>query len=118
MLVHTSVMCLTVKVCEILFVQFLERCTNMLGLPFAARRLFDENGEEHFTLSSLVRDQFVYVTCGEAWSDPKMNKAEQQRHYLLSNLSSDIMQIRQFVALRDPPGQFISLFCSLFTIGW
>jgi hypothetical protein len=74
------------------------------GLPFAARRLFDENGEEHFTLKALNRDQLVYVTCGEAWSDPKMNKAEQQRHYLLANLSSDVAQIRQFVALRDPPG--------------
>lgn len=72
----------------------------MLDLPFAARRLFDQTGKEHFSLRSLERDQVVYVTCGEPWSDPNLSKAEQQRRHLLANLNRDLDQIRQFVALR------------------
>ena len=74
----------------------------MLDLPFAARRLFDAEGKEHFTLQSLTRDQLVYVSCGEPWSDPNLSKAEQQRRYLLANLASDVGQMRQFMALRNP----------------
>ena len=74
----------------------------MLDLPFAARRLFDQSGREYFSLRGLSRDQLVYVSCGEAWSDPNLSKAEQQRRYLLANLASDVEQIRQFVALRKP----------------
>ena len=77
----------------------------MLDLPFAARRLYDEFGKEHFSLTTLTRDQLVYVSCGEAWSDPNLSKAEQQRRYLLANLAGDVAQIRQFVALRDPSGK-------------
>ncbi|CAH1787762.1 unnamed protein product [Owenia fusiformis] len=84
------------------FMLFLERCTSLLDLSFAARRLFDETGKEHFTLGELQRDQIVYVSCGEPWSDPRMTKAEQQRRYLLANLAADIAQIRQFTALRNP----------------
>ena len=85
--------------------QFLEHCTGALSLPFAARRLFDENGREHFILRDLERDALVYVSCGEPWSDPQLTKAEQQRRFLLANLAADISQIRQFVALRDPAGE-------------
>ncbi|XP_013404290.1 uncharacterized protein LOC106169385 isoform X2 [Lingula anatina] len=84
------------------FMLFLERCTNLIDLPFAARRLFDEKGIEHTTLQGLKRDQLVYVSCGEAWNDPKLTKAEQQRRYLLATLGQDIAQIRQYVALRNP----------------
>jgi hypothetical protein len=85
--------------------QFLEHCTAMLNLPFAARRLFDDQGHEHFTIrDTLQRDQLVYISCGESWTDPKLTKAEQQRRFLLANLSADIAQIRQFVALRKPEG--------------
>ena len=87
------------------FVQFLERCTGLLDLPFAARRLFDEMGREHFSLATLHRDQLVYVSCGEPWSDPNLSKAEQQRRYLLANLASDVAKIQQFIALRDPQGK-------------
>ncbi|XP_064601230.1 doublecortin domain-containing protein 1-like [Liolophura sinensis] len=82
----------------------LDNCTELLDLPFAARRLFDEKGKEHFNLQDLSRDQFVHVTCGEAWSDPTVTKAEQQRRFLLSQLSQDVSQIRQFCALRNPEG--------------
>lgn len=77
----------------------------MINLPFAARRLFDEEGREHHTLKDLSRDQLVYATCGEAWIDPRISKAESQRRFLLTNLSSDIAQIRQFCALRDTEGK-------------
>ncbi|XP_046543933.1 doublecortin domain-containing protein 1-like [Haliotis rubra] len=93
---------LTVR--ELEFLMFLDHCTSFLDLPFAARRMFDETGVEHFTLQSLQRDQLVFVTCGEQWSDPKLNKTEQQRRFLLSQLSTDVAKIRQFVSLRDPQG--------------
>ncbi len=81
----------------------------MLDLPFAARRLFDENGKEHFSLRNLKRDELVYVSCGEPWTDPTLSKAEQQRRYLLANLASDVAQIRQFVALRNPKSMFSTM---------
>ena len=87
-----------------LFVQFLERCTTSLDLPFAARRLFDETGKEHFSLVNVSRDQLVYVSCGETWSDPTLSKAEQQRRFLLNNLASDVSQIRHYVSLRRADG--------------
>ena len=74
----------------------------MLDLPFAARRMFDAEGKEHYTLQNLIRDQLVYVSCGEPWSDPNLSKSEQQRRYLLANLASDVSQMRQFMALRNP----------------
>ncbi|XP_070543245.1 doublecortin domain-containing protein 1-like isoform X3 [Ptychodera flava] len=81
---------------------FLDRCTSLLNLPFAARRLFTKEGNEQFTLTELERDQLVFVSCGEFWSDPKLSKSEQQRRFLLANLTSDIQQMRQYCALRDP----------------
>ncbi|XP_060074536.1 doublecortin domain-containing protein 1-like [Ylistrum balloti] len=81
---------------------FLDHCTSLLDMPFAARRLFDQHGNEHFSLTRLKRDDIVYVSCGEAWSDPKLTKAEQQRRFLLSQLSQDVAKIRQYCALRNP----------------
>lgn len=89
--------------------QFLDSCTKLLDLPFAARRLFDEKGTEHFNLQDLSRDQYVHVTCGEAWSDPTVTKTEQQRRFLLSQLTQDVSQIRQFCALRNPEGKLFLL---------
>ena len=94
--------------------QFLERCTSLLDLPFAARRLFDESGKEHFSLVNLSRDQLVYVSCGEAWSDPTLSKAEQQRRFLLSNLASDVSQIRHFVNLRHADSMYSKKLFSIF----
>ena len=92
------------------YFQFLERCTTLLDLPFAARRIFDQNGKEHFSLSSLRRDELIYVSCGESWTDPTLSKAEQQRRYLLANLAADVAQIRQYVALRNPKGKIVDFF--------
>ncbi|KAL3841516.1 hypothetical protein ACJMK2_019650 [Sinanodonta woodiana] len=84
------------------FIMFLGQCTAMLNLPFAARRLFDEKGDEKFSLLDLRRDQLVYVSCGEAWCDPSLSKTEQHRYKVLSDLTRDVTKIRQFVALRNP----------------
>ncbi|XP_069133406.1 doublecortin domain-containing protein 1-like [Argopecten irradians] len=87
---------------ELELVMFLDHCTSLLDMPFAARRLFDQHGNEHFSLARLKRDDIVYVSCGEAWSDPKLTKAEQQRRFLLSQLSQDVAKVRQYCALRNP----------------
>lgn len=86
--------------------QFLDYCTSMLNLPFAARRLFDKKGNEHFDLQNLNRNDLVYVSCGETWTDPRLTRAEQQRRFLLSQLSQDVAKIRQFCALRNPESKF------------
>ncbi len=92
---------------EILFLlkQFLESCTTLCNLPFAARRLFDEHGTELFDLTSIPRDSYVYVTCGEQWIDPELTKAEQQRRLLLAYLSNDVRMIYFYCALRNPTGK-------------
>ena len=53
---------------------------------------------------NVSRDQLVYVSCGETWSDPTLSKAEQQRRFLLNNLASDVSQIRHYVSLRRADG--------------
>ena len=95
-----------------LCVQFLDECTTVLDLPFSARRLFDVKGVEHANLSSLTRDQMVFVTCGEPWSDPTQSKSEQQRHFLLANLAADLAQMRHFVQLRNADSQLLVLLSS------
>ncbi|KAJ7370940.1 hypothetical protein OS493_028550, partial [Desmophyllum pertusum] len=52
------------------------------------------------------RNDLVYVTCGEPWSDPKLSYSEQQRRAVLANLAADISHIRQYCTLRDPSGIF------------
>ncbi|CAF1195072.1 unnamed protein product, partial [Didymodactylos carnosus] len=81
---------------------FLENCTDLLNLPFAGRRLFDKNGYEFFDLTSVERDSYVYVTCGEAWIDPELTKAEQQRRLLLAYLKNDVNMIDFYCSLRNP----------------
>ncbi|CAF0832166.1 unnamed protein product, partial [Didymodactylos carnosus] len=81
---------------------FLEDCTNLLNLPFAGRRLFDKDGYELFDLTSIQRDSHVYVTCGEAWIDPELTKAEQQRRLLLAYLKNDVNMIDFYCSLRNP----------------
>ena len=86
------------------FCQFLDRCTDAVHLPFAARKLFTKDGKELNHLSDLQRDELVYVSCGEPWSDPQMSHSEQQRRTVLANLAADVSHIRQYCALRDPTG--------------
>lgn len=83
-------------------VLFLDRCTDAVQLPFAARRLFTKDGREVNSLSGLQRDELVYVSSGEPWSDPQVSHSEQQRRTVLANLAADISHIRQYCALREP----------------
>ncbi|XP_076817747.1 doublecortin domain-containing protein 1-like isoform X1 [Clavelina lepadiformis] len=81
---------------------FLEKATSLLGLSFAARRLFDENGKEVPTLRSLKRNQIVYASVGESWIDPKVTKTEYQRRHLLAKLTHDVSMISAYCDLRNP----------------
>lgn len=94
--------CENMTVRQLEFTMFLDHSTSMLDLPFAARRLFDAKGNEHFSLVNLKRDDLVYISCGESWIDPKLSKEEQQKRFLLSQLSQDVAKIRQYCALRNP----------------
>ncbi|XP_052066407.1 doublecortin domain-containing protein 1-like isoform X1 [Mytilus californianus] len=94
--------CENMTVRQLEFTMFLDHSTSVLNLPFAARRLFDNKGNEHFSLVNLKRDDLVYISCGESWIDPKLSKEEQQKRFLLSQLSQDVAKIRQYCALRNP----------------
>ena len=48
----------------------LEMCTDKLGLPNAARRIFMEGGAEVRDESQLDRDMEVYISMGENYKDP------------------------------------------------
>ncbi|XP_063960671.1 doublecortin domain-containing protein 1-like [Lytechinus pictus] len=84
------------------FQLFLDKCTPQLNLPFAARRLFNENGKELTTLEDLDRDALVYVSSGDSWLNPKLTTQQQQRRMLLASLAGDIDAIKMYCALRDP----------------
>ncbi|KAM8939168.1 doublecortin domain-containing protein 1 [Pelodytes ibericus] len=89
------------KVDRIEFQQFLERCTAMLNLPSAARRLFNGNGAEIFCLKDVERDELVYVSCGDQWIDPQLSATERKKRILLNSLASDVELIRNYCSLRD-----------------
>ena len=85
--------------------QFMDRCTAALNLPFAARRIFSHEGKEYKTLDQIERDQLVFVSCGETFADPNLSSQEQQRRMLLATLAGDIDAIRQYVFIREPGGK-------------
>nr|XP_012641261.1 doublecortin domain-containing protein 5 isoform X4 [Microcebus murinus]XP_020142122.1 doublecortin domain-containing protein 5 isoform X4 [Microcebus murinus] len=86
------------------FYQLLERCTEILNLPSAARRLFNEKGKEIFTLEDLKRDELVYVSCGEHWINPDLSIAQQKKQIFLRNLASDVSKIQAFCSTRKIEG--------------
>ncbi|XP_064168071.1 doublecortin domain-containing protein 1-like isoform X2 [Anguilla rostrata] len=88
------------KIHKLQFQQFLERCTGALGLPRAARRLFDQDGQEVSLLTGLQRDQLVYASCGEQWADPRLRQADRKRRVLLSGLEQDAALVRHYCATR------------------
>ncbi|XP_038187176.1 doublecortin domain-containing protein 1 isoform X2 [Arvicola amphibius] len=75
------------------------RCTKILNLPSAARRLFNERGKEIFSLNDLQRDELVYVSCGEAWINPDLSIAQQRKQVLLRSLEFDVSKIKTFCSL-------------------
>nr|XP_033784449.1 doublecortin domain-containing protein 1 isoform X2 [Geotrypetes seraphini] len=90
------------KVCNIDIQPFLERCTVVLNLPSAARRLFDEKGHEIFLLRNLERDQLVYASCGDPWINPQLIAAQHKKRLLLSNLASDVSLIQAYCNASNP----------------
>ena len=50
--------------------QLLELCTDKLGLPGAARRVFLDDATEVYTADEIPRDSEVYISCGENFKDP------------------------------------------------
>ncbi|XP_012580549.1 PREDICTED: doublecortin domain-containing protein 5 [Condylura cristata] len=84
---------------QIEFHQLLERCTEVLNLPSAARRLFNEKGKEIFALKDLQRDELVYVSCGESWINPHLSIAQQKKQIFLRSLASDISKIQTFCSI-------------------
>ncbi|GFN87697.1 LOW QUALITY PROTEIN: doublecortin domain-containing protein 1 [Plakobranchus ocellatus] len=94
--------CMDMTVAEMEFQMFLAHVTGVLDLPFAARRLFNCQGKELFTIQGLERGSLVVASCGEEWSDPRLTRMEQKRRFLLSQLSSDVVKMRQYCALRNP----------------
>ncbi|KAM9659295.1 doublecortin domain-containing protein 1 [Trichechus inunguis] len=81
------------------FLQFLERCTENLKFPSAARRLFSEKGKEIFALKDLQRDELVYVSCGENWINPDLSISQQKKQIFLRNLALDISKIQIFCSM-------------------
>ncbi|XP_038620481.1 doublecortin domain-containing protein 1 [Tachyglossus aculeatus] len=82
------------------FQHFLNRCTAILNLPSAARRLFSEEGTEVFLLKDLQRDALVYVSCGEPWVNPHWSIVQRRKRLILDHLSTDLSAIRVFCSLR------------------
>ncbi|XP_047134047.1 doublecortin domain-containing protein 1 isoform X2 [Hydra vulgaris] len=85
------------------FTKFLERCTEVLNLPSAARRLFSSEGIEIFSLSNLNEDDLVYVSCGEVWIKPS-----HEEEMTLASLISDVNKVRQFSLFRQQNGLIVS----------
>ena len=71
-------------------------------MPFAARRMFDENGVELFSLEKVERMSLIYVTSGEPWIDPGTLTGT-DLHYA-ARLASDVRAIEHFVTLRECHG--------------
>nr|XP_004660775.2 doublecortin domain-containing protein 1 [Jaculus jaculus] len=77
------------------------QCTEILNLPCAARRLFNEKGKEIFDLKDLQRDELVYVSCGEHWINPDLSSVQQRKQIFLRNLASDVSKIQTFCNMRQ-----------------
>ena len=85
-----------------------------MSLPFAARRVFTADGKEVLSLTGLEKNELVYVSCGEVWSDPSVSNAEQQKRLLLANLASDVLKIKKYVALRNCAGFILFFVLAIF----
>ncbi|XP_040601906.1 doublecortin domain-containing protein 1 isoform X3 [Mesocricetus auratus] len=84
---------------QIEFHHLLERCTEILNLPSAARRLFNEKGKEICSVNDLQRDELVYVSCGEHWINPDLSIVQQRKQVFLRNLEFDISKIKTFCSM-------------------
>ncbi|EFB16905.1 hypothetical protein PANDA_013466, partial [Ailuropoda melanoleuca] len=94
-----SLLCWKPSIYKLNFCISYYRCTEILNLPSAARRLFNEKGKEIFALKDLQRDELVYVSCGEHWINPDVSIAQQKKQIFLRNLASDIYKIQAFCSI-------------------
>lgn len=73
--------------------QFLDDCTTKLNLPSAARRAFNEFGNEIFDMTELSDSQHLYISIGEAWSNPNQSlKEKHMMRYKQKHLQQNIKQ--------------------------
>lgn len=86
---------------------FLSKCSSVLHLPNAARRLFTEKGDELTSLDKLEQDQLVIVSTGEAWIPPKTVKDEVATKQMLANLTDDLTKIAYFNRLKTSCRNFV-----------
>lgn len=60
----------------------LEFCTDKLNLPFAARRVFLEDGVEVFEAHDIPLDSEVYISTGENYKDPLASEKSKSHTHL------------------------------------
>ena len=78
----------------------LEYCTDKLNLPFAARRVFLEDGVEVFTEKDIPVDSEVYISTGENYKDPYAT-TKRKRYINLCCKSSYNRDVLIFPILRE-----------------
>ena len=97
--------CTKITIKQLEFNWFLDNCTSTLNLPFAGRRLFDQHGNEYFDLHSFknvkVEGIKFYVTCGEAWIDPRLCREEIDTKTKLLRLIEDYKKLFHYCCLKS-----------------
>ncbi|TPP61974.1 hypothetical protein FGIG_00045, partial [Fasciola gigantica] len=93
--------CTGTSVSEFEFNVFLDRCTSALHMISAARRVFDEDGTEHWSLDNLKRDQLVYVTSGEPFANVCRAQQEARLRTFFGSLSPIVDRADWYVSLVD-----------------
>ncbi len=97
--------CTNISLKQLEFNWFLDNCTSTLNLPFVARRLFDQNGNEYSDLRSFknlkIEDLKFYVTSGEAWIDPRLCIEELDTKTKLLKLIDDYKKLFHFCCLKS-----------------
>ena len=71
--------------------------------------MFNSTGKEKFRLEDFEKNDLVYVSCGDNWSDPNVSQAEQQKRLLLANLASDVAKMNHYIYLKDQTGTGVGL---------
>ncbi|TGZ68217.1 hypothetical protein CRM22_004378 [Opisthorchis felineus] len=90
------------------FTTFLDSCTTALRLVLAARRLFDQEGNEHFTLEDLPRDTLVHVSCGEPFINVWQAQQEAKLRNFFSSVHTIVKRAEMYVDhLREMDGDWV-----------
>ncbi|KAF7260036.1 hypothetical protein EG68_02539 [Paragonimus skrjabini miyazakii] len=91
--------CTGTTVSDFEFNVFLDRCSSTLRLTSAARRLFDEEGMEHFSLQKLPRDALVHVSSGGPFVNVWHAKQEQKLREFFVSLKPIVDRADNYVRL-------------------